>query len=504
MTDTFSLSTIPVKLLAVILIALTGYVTVEVVCFREGMIPLLFELCLFGVLIGFAQLKLANLVLAFVLSDHLCQFLKRMIFAIGPQSRMVYYGFQLMPAVILFIAGITALYTISKQKIPPSTKVLMGYIMVSILVSFLNVRAMSLQAGVAGVVGLMITLFALLAGMALPLTIFKRFSKLLVTLIVVSVVYGFYQFYFGPTIFDRAWADACKDFSIEAFKVYNAIYYTGSEFRPYSYYNDHTTWGFFLCTSAIALLAMTSIKAIPRKVVYFAVPVAMFGMVLCETRVPWLGFLGALVTYRFITTRALRRPMLLILGVISFFGVVVGFGEFALQHFSFAGSSHLLVNRFTTVGTLEARTSAWRLFVRNIPSHWLLGTGFGYASSDPSVSLAEEVYSHNVFVELLVLTGLPGLFLFLAFFYTWMKEAFWVAQVSTGAVAKLTLWIIALVTGMMLTGSIQGSLFMTTYLCLFMGIVSGEWARLQKVPVVAPLRFPRAATPEQLVAALQR
>ena len=176
--------------------------------------------------------------------------------------------------------------------------------------------------------------------------------------------------------------------------------------------------------------------------------------------------------------------MLLIIGVLSSFAVVVTLGDYVTQHYSFGGFSNALLNRYATVGTMEARTSAWKLFARNIPAHWLLGTGFGFGNTNSNISLSDEVFSHNMYVELLVTTGLPGLTLFLGFFYYWIKEAFLVARFSSKAVSRAALWTISLAVGMLLTGSVQGMNFMSIYLCLMLGVISGEWRRLKGIPAL--------------------
>ena len=461
-----------------LLLTLLAPVTVFAVCYRSGVVPLIFELSLLIILIAASKLKAANLVIAYIIADHLCQFLKRVIFTVGPQTRTVYYGFQLLPTLLLMIAGMSALTIVARKKLPLSSKIFIGYMITSVVASLINFRAVPLTSWFSGLGDGLIPFGSILIGMALPLTIFKRLSRLFIFFIVVSVVYGMFQFFTGPTVIDQAWATATHDYSIEGYKVYDKMYGHGSDFRPFSYYADHTTWGLFMALACIVLIASVSMDMLPKKALYFVIPFGLVGLVICQTRTPWLAFLAALVIHRVITTRALRRPMLLILGVIASFGIVVSLGTYMTQHFYF-GFANAILNRYATVGTMEARTSAWRLFVRNLPAHWLIGTGFGYATSDPNVSMAEEIYSHNMFVSIMVVSGLPGLIMFLAFFYQWMKEAFWVASVSSAPVARASLWMIALTVGMLLTGNVQGPLFMSNYLCILFGIISGEWIRLR-------------------------
>ena len=66
---------------------------------------------------------------------------------------------------------------------------------------------------------------------------------------------------------------------------------------------------------------------LPKKWLYVVIPVALLGLVVCQTRTAWLGLLGSVIVHRLITTRLLRRPMLLIFGVLSSFAVVVTVGD---------------------------------------------------------------------------------------------------------------------------------------------------------------------------------
>ncbi len=470
---------LPTKILQLGLLFAALVMAVPVVCFRPGMVPLVFELCLFLALVVFSQLRLANLVIAYVVADHLCQFFKRFIFTLGPQSQMVYYGFQLLPTMLLLVAGTIAVYILLKRRTPPSAFLMIGYVATTILVSLINIRRVPLQSLLGGMEAQIVPVVALLVGVLVPLSFLSRVSKLFILLIWISVPLGVYQLIYGPTYIDRAWAEATHVFSIEAWKLYQSMYFYDA-FRPYAYYADHTTWGYFLAMAMLVVIATTKARLLPKAALYLTLPVGMIGLIACETRTPLVALLGACAVYWLINKRVLRRPMLLVLGVLVAFGLVVTVGDYATHHMSFGGTGNAIVNRFATVGTLEARTSAWRLFVRNLPKHWLIGTGYGFGSDDPSTSMGEEIYSHNMFVDILVVTGLPGLIIFLGFFYLWIKEVFWVARMSSGPVTGLALWMIAMAIGMLITGNIQGPLFMTPCFCFFLGMMSGEWLRLQK------------------------
>lgn len=488
------------KVLQPILIIGFAAFTALVISVKAELAVLLFEGSLLLLTMALAKADECNLVIAFILTDHICQFFKRFIYLWGPQSHPLYYALQLLPDVFIATAMLLIFRKTTRTRISGSSKMLLGFFGVSLLTSAINAKATTLQAGLGGFHQGFMLLSALFVGMMLPLTFLSRLSRVFTALIFISVPYGLYQFFFGPTAMDRAWAEALHESSIEAGKVWESMTISGAEFRVYSYYADHTTWGLFLALALVAIIMASTLGMFPRKRLWIVIPVALVGLVVCQTRTPWLAFLGSLIVYRLITTRLLRRPMLLILGVLSSFAVVVTAGDYVARNVSVGVFSNSLLSRYATVGTITARTSAWKLFARNLPVHWLLGTGFGYGTTDRNVSLGEEVYSHNMYVELLVTTGLPGLLLFLGFFYRWITEAFWIARVGSRDVSRAALWSISLAVGMLLTGSVQGTNFMNIYLCLMLGITSGEWRRL-KTPAPVPIaaaqwRWPRAISAE--------
>jgi len=55
------------------------------VCFSIEIIPFALGLACFVLLVALSRLRTANLLIAYIVADHLCQFLKRAIFLLGNQ-----------------------------------------------------------------------------------------------------------------------------------------------------------------------------------------------------------------------------------------------------------------------------------------------------------------------------------------------------------------------------------------------------------------------------------
>jgi hypothetical protein len=326
---------------------------------------------------------------------------------------------------------------------------------------------------------------AVFLGMGLQMSAWRSIAKLFTALILISVTYGFIQYFGGYTLFDRAWAYATHGYSIQGAKVYEVLIGLSDEIRAYSYYADHLTWGYFLVISMLFVTAIVSARLAPKRWRYITVLPALAGIVICQTRTVWVGLLGALAIQRIISMRNLRRPLLVMGAVFGSFGLVLSLGAYLMSHnlFPRAVSSRLL-QRYETTGTISARISAPEIFMEVLPTHFLVGEGFGasgyFKGLDQSLgSFRKEQFSHNVVVDVLLQSGLSGLIVLVFFLYSWLREAFWSIGASTKLNANALRWLVAIVVGMVLTGGLNGLSFETAYFFLLVGMVAGEWVRLQ-------------------------
>ena len=473
--------------LSALLIALA---VAAAVCLFKDYIALFVAALCFAVLVALSRFDLVKLTLAYILADHLCNLLKRAIYLFGDQPVMVYGAFQLFPALLLIIAVFISLPTVTRYRLPPSLSVLMMFVFVSTVTTLAAPSGTALSARMAGLAREVLPIAAVFVGIALPPGSLGRIAKLCYIIIIVSVLYGAYQFAFGPTLIDRVWANHTYTFSIEGSKVFGYISGSLHEFRIYSHYADHMSWGIFLVTGLVIIFASVRIGAVSRSWLYVAIPLVLFGIFITETRTVWVAFLGALGVHRVISRRLLRRPMLMVGGVLGSFAAVLYLGNYVLTNYrGVIMYANTLVGRYTQIGTIEARMSAWDLFQKTLPVHWLIGTGFGYESAysalNPNYVFVSEMFSHNMFVDYLVQTGLPGLILLMAFFYMWFREAFWVIGNSLRSTSIPAGWIVALILGMLLTGCLNGPSFMSAYFWLVIGLVMGYWSRLRAEQIAA-------------------
>jgi len=469
------------------------------VCFSIEIIPFALGLACFVLLVALSRLRTANLLIAYIVADHLCQFLKRAIFLLGNQPVEVYYYFQLLPTMVLALAVISSLYTMRKMRFPLSAKLLGVYLAVALAETLFTPSGTPLFNRFAGTNQQIVPLFAAFAGMTLPPDQWRRVAKVFLVLIVISSIFGVYQFATGPTAVDQAWARQTGDYSIEGSKVLAYITGATDEFRVYSYYSDPATWGFFLVMGVYFIAAVRKAEPVPKAWLQCAIVFAVIGLVTTESRGNFVALLGALLIHRVLQLKALRRPMVVITGILVAFGLVLSVGQYAFDHWFPRLTNNALLNRYLTVGTIEARTSAPELFLSILPTHLLLGDGFGSVGN--GIKVSAEHYSHNAIVGLLVDIGLPGLVAFCIFFYAWLWESLKVASLKRPDLALPQRWIVSACIGMTFTGALNGQLFLTSYFAIFMGIALGQVMRWRQqaeaerfvlAQTLSPLRATRA------------
>lgn len=483
-----------------------GMALAFIVCRETRFVPLVLAATLLVPLVSFARANLTNLALSFIVADHLCQFLKRAIFVLGPQQLIAYYGFQALSISILGIAVVSALFVIRKNKWPPSIKLLVLWLLIGGFDSALNPASINLLASIGGVAVVVMPVLAVFLGMALPSSSWRSIARLFTVLIVISVTYGLFQYFAGYTAIDRAWAFATHGYSVQGTKVYEVLIGLSDEVRAYSYYADHLTWGYFLAIALLFVTAVVSAKLAPRRWLYVSVLPAVAGCVICQTRTVWVALLGAIVIHRIISLRGFRRPLLVMGAVFVSFGMVLWLGAYAISHNVYLGYvSSRLLKRYSTVGTISARISAPEIFEEALPTHLLTGEGFGssgyFRGLDQSLgAFRKDQFSHNVIVDVLLQSGLSGLLVTILFLYSWLREAFWCVRASSQLTAKALRWMIAIVVGMVLTGGLNGLSFETAYFFLLIGIVSGEWSRLQAArrEIAIDFALPVRRRPDQL------
>ena len=437
---------------------------------------------LFPALVAYSRFRLEGLIIAFLVCQGLVQLLKRVIFVFGPQPQAVYLGIQLLPACVLLMLVVVAFRRFCRVRLPRSGRLLAAFVAVATLATALSAWSLPWWVVLSGVHEEVLPFTMFFVGMLVTPRHFARIGRTMGVLAGLSAVYGLIQLGGGPTLVDRAWASATFSYSIQGGKVFAYMAGASPDFRVYSYYADPVTWGFSLLAGLVGATLAREQARMSRWSWLILVALVLAGVFCTQTRTVWAGLLvtvGAFVLFRF---RSFRRPWLVFCLSMGSFGVVVVAGDFLYRELFLAQRlpvfENALTARYLTVGTIEARTSAWNALQDAIGATPVIGQGYGamlYAVRDAeSARLGWKTISHNFLVDLVRNAGVPGALLFVWFYLQWLREGFAVLHGTLDAKLKRTfLWIIAFSVGSVISGYLNGANFMTYEFFLIMGLLTG-------------------------------
>lgn len=473
-----SLSTL--KKIGILPVTLVLVLLVGTVMFAESFQALLLAAVFLLFLIAASRLRFSNLVLVFLIASGFISLLKRAIFLLGPQSQSVYYGVQIVPTAILVLVLVEVFHRVSWGRLPTSAKILLAYIGIALLGTLVVPSGLPLMVRLMGVQQQLLPFSLFFVGITLSLKQFARIGKAIMILATLSVIYGLLQFFGGPTPIDHAWATETHNYSIHAGKVFEYIRGSSSEFRIYSYYGDPTDWGFALLAGLIGGLVARKIRLISTSCWWLIVIFLLIGLSLTQTRNPWLALLAGLFGCVCLEWSLFRRPWFILGLLLVAFAVVIMGGTLVYNRIFLArilpSSGNPILSRYLTLGTLYARIKEWEFFKQAISIRWPIGKGYGfskyYANRLMDVEFDASVQHRHSFPTILVTyTGLPGLFLFLAFYLQWLKEGFHALNIlqrkNLRGIVKV---LIAFSLGFVLSGYFNGICFMTYEFFLLLGI----------------------------------
>jgi hypothetical protein len=437
---------------------------------------------LFPALIAYSDFQLEGLIIAFLVCQGLVQLLKRVIFVFGPQPQAVYLGIQLLPACVLLMLIVVAFRRFCRVRLPWSGRLLAAFVAVATMATALSAWSLPWWVVLSGVHQEVLPFTMFFVGILVTPRHFARIGRTMGVLAGLSVVYGLIQLGGGPTLVDRAWAGETFSYSIQGAKVFAYLEGASPDFRVYSYYADPVTWGFCLLAGLVGAALAREQAKMSRWFWLTLVALVLTGVFCTQTRTVWAGLLvtaGAFLLFRY---RVFRRPWLVFCLSMGSFAVVVVAGDFLYRELFLAHRlpvfENALTARYLTVGTIEARISAWSALQDAVRTTPVIGQGYAamlYAVRDAeSARLGWKTISHNFLVDLVHNAGVPGALLFVWFYLQWLREGFAVVRGTLDSRLKRSLlWIIAFSVGSVITGYLNGANFMTYEFFLMMGLLTG-------------------------------
>lgn len=198
--------------------------------------------------------------------------------------------------------------------------------------------------------------------------------------------------------------------------------------------NSNMLGVFLIMAIPFALSYLFSVKGLAKKLIALGA-CGVLGLCLIYTwsRGAWLGLIFSCVVFMIIYSHRIL-PIAIPAGLL---GVSV-FGEKLLS----GGSLERLITRFSSIITMSDTSSVYRLGIWRgalgiINKYWLTGIGVGAeAFSSVYIMYAESgiesaVHSHNLFLQVLIETGISGFAVFIILLVLALKSGLEVVKLST-------------------------------------------------------------------------
>jgi O-antigen ligase len=256
-------------------------------------------------------------------------------------------------------------------------------------------------------------------------------------------------------------------FNINVFTMNYQNVTSGHSARAYgTFSNAHTYIATLFIFLTVTLLQYNLYKdAFVRFALLIAMAVMAVGIILGETRAPWIG--AALAFAIIFVKHPQARPLMLIGGVFAFFAGMIIFVVMIDHMDSF-------MQRVTNLSTLAGRAAVWATAVNMIADNPIIGLGFGYDTFSihkseyitgiGSLSAQYAVYlavPHNEYIHVAVMMGIPGVVLFVMILTRLVKLMFQIFHMpnETPFRRHLALYVAAITIALMFN-----SLFSDTYI----------------------------------------
>ena len=214
-------------------------------------------------------------------------------------------------------------------------------------------------------------------------------------------LYGIAQYVFGWDT-NQAWMDE-QMFEDIKMRIYSTLD------------NPNVLGEYILLVLPVSVGLMWTRKGAPAKIVYAGISALMFGaLILTFSRGCWVGLLAAAAV--FITFAA---------------GKLWGLGLLALPIIPMVLPKSI-INRFTSIGDMEDSSTSYRVYIwmgtlAMLKDFWVSGIGMGqeaFTQVYPFYSYNGVVapHSHNLFLQILVESGIVGIIIFIAFVVLFLRR----------------------------------------------------------------------------------
>lgn len=414
-------------------------------------------------------------------------FAKRLVFLETGQSAWSQYLLFLLPFLYFFITLLIPwLLSLSVRRLSAGQWAIIAFTTLLLLNTWLTNESNLKAKAAASALLVLPWLMAAVAAeypKSLPLA-----ARTLVGLGLVSALYGSWQFFFGPTAIDLNWTGASDEISIGADQIIAFLtnrYGIINVFRPSGWQGDAFTFGLFCYTAFIFAWLLYEQQLLRKRSFSLVAIILLAGVLICMVRTIWVGIAGTIL-YALLARRwpiLLRPGVVIALMICGFFAANLATN--LLYPFMWLASiiKNPLVARVLMFGTLADRVRSVEAFWQALPH--LLVSGYGAAASSwitykfgGMAILPRNYAEHNVVVEQLYYSGLPGLALFFSIIYLALRQSWQKMQCGVWTQGLAAVFA-ALLLGLYLTGLGNGGVFLNLYFFFILGLMLAKQNNLR-------------------------
>ena len=232
----------------------------------------------------------------------------------------------------------------------------------------------------------------------------KQLNWIIITFVIVTAVislYGLYQYKVGGVTSD-AWVDTTMFEDIKS--------------RVVSTFGNPNVLGEYLVLILpLSVALIWTQKGWFNKSLSLIMVLLMLGCLLCtSSRGAWLGLILAMAVFAVLKDRRLIVLGIFVLILLPFF------------------LPPWVINRFASIGNMQDSSSAYRVSVwigslKIVKDYWLSGIGLGLEPfrlvyPNYALSAAYALHSHNIYIQLLIETGIAGFTCFMGMLVVFFKN----------------------------------------------------------------------------------
>jgi O-antigen ligase len=280
---------------------------------------------------------------------------------------------------------------------------------------------------------------------------------------------------------DRSWAIQTHEFSIEGRKIYAFLVGLASSFRIFSLCADHFAFAYLLIAGLIGFAVLRELGEKTAVPTVLGVTLLLGTLAATFCRTAWACAVLIPALYWALRYGPSLRGRSLLAGLLAgyFLASILTSVLYEKYHIEEQmATESVFARRALRTGTLSARQGAWEAFEEGAQRFWLLGRGAGAdpyvlakAAGDLGAYLSDFDASHNCLVYLMALAGLPGVIVFLLWFWRLLDAGMQNVKQASGGERRALCWLAAAVGALFLAGTTGGVTFFTGFFWAWCGIL---------------------------------